>query len=97
MQNLKEFSDWQGLFGLIEQREGRIIMLVQRTANDLADLLSQAERGDLRPLKSYAAQQGSELRAMLSDLHALNGRILGLSGKAGFLELTRDRNMWSAR
>lgn len=92
VQNLRQFTDWQGLFGLIEDREGRIIMLVEQTATELARLLAQAEGGNLVPLKRYASEQRSELRAMLSDLHALNGRILGLSGNAGFLELTRDRN-----
>jgi hypothetical protein len=92
VEKLPEFSSWQGLLGLIEEREGRIIQLVERTAGDLAQLLAKAEGGNLNPLKDYASRQISELRAMLSELHSLNGRILGLSGDAGFLELTRDRN-----
>jgi hypothetical protein len=92
VQKLDGFSNWQGLFGLIEEREGRIISLVQRTAEELARLLAKAEGGDLESLKRYASEQTTELRTMLSSLHSLDGRILGLSGDAGFLELTRDRN-----
>jgi hypothetical protein len=92
VRHLPGFSDWQGLFGLIEEREGRIISLVERTAGHLALLLSQAESGDLAPLKTYSSQQTADLRSILSDLHTLNSRILGFSGNAGFLELTRDRN-----
>lgn len=92
VQRLQGSSDWQGIFWLIEEREGRIIMLIERTAREIARLLDEAGGGQLANARNMAAQSAEELRQLLSELHNLNGRILGLSGQAGFLELTQNRS-----
>lgn len=92
VQQLQGFSDWQGVFWLIEEREGRIIMLIEQTAREIARLLDEADSGQLSNARSMAAKGVEELRQLLAELHNLNGRILGLSGQAGFLELTRNRS-----
>lgn len=92
VQHLPEFSDWSGVLGLIEHREGQIIFLIEATAMEISNLLSQADENSLTNVRRSASQRADQLRAVLSELHDLNGRILGFSGKAGFLELTRDRN-----
>lgn len=91
VQHLPEFSDWSGVLGLIEHREGRIIFLIEATAREISDLLSQADENTLTKVRRTASQRVDQLRSLLGELRNLNGRILGFSGKAGFLELTRDR------
>ena len=90
--SLPGFSDWRGVFGLIEHREGRIIMLIERSAREIESLLNRAESGDLDTVRDEASAHIDELRNNLKVLHDLNGQILGLSGGAGFLELTVNRN-----
>ena len=92
VQRLQCSSDWQGVFGLIEEREGRIICIIEQTAREIAILLDKADSGQAIDAKAIAAQKAEQLRELLAELHNLNGRILGLSGHAGFLELTQDRN-----
>jgi hypothetical protein len=92
VQGLRGFDDWRGVFGLIEEREGRIIMLIEHTAREIGHLLDEADSGSLSTVRTKAAHSADELRGLLAELHDLNGRILGLSGRSGYLELTRDRN-----
>jgi hypothetical protein len=91
VQHLPEFTSWAGVFGLIEHREGRIIALVEQTAREIERLLEDAAPGTLRQIRSEALTRATELRSLLGELHALNGRIVGYSGRAGFLQLTSNR------
>jgi hypothetical protein len=91
LDKLPSISGWNGILGLIEDREGRIIMLIERTARQMGDMLDNINEGSLPIVRSKAAQSAEQLRSLLSELHELNGRILGYSGTTGFLELTRNR------
>jgi hypothetical protein len=90
--HLPNFSDWQGVFGLIEHREGRIIMLVEQSVYEISDLLDRVDSGNLDSVKNNANQYAEELRSLLKELRELTNRILGFSGHAGFLELTTNRS-----
>jgi hypothetical protein len=89
---LTGFSGWGGVFGLIEEHEGRIITLINQTTYQLSNLLDDADENTLCEAKAAANESAESLRSLLGGLHDLNGKILGYSGKTGFLELTRDRN-----
>jgi hypothetical protein len=89
--SLPHFSDWRGVFGLIEHREGRIIQLVEESAAEISKLLSQIDNGNLDTARQTASRRVEELRSLLKELRDLNSRILGFSGSAGFLEMTTDR------
>lgn len=91
LQHLPAFGQWGGLFGLIEHREGRIIMLVEQTAREIEEMLAGAHPGNVHKIREVASQRTRELRDLVGDLHSLNGQILGYSGRAGFLELTANR------
>ncbi|MFA5203189.1 MAG: hypothetical protein WC708_02195 [Lentisphaeria bacterium] len=92
VRGLSGFNEWRGVFGLIEEREGRIVMLMQHTAHEISQLLDKADEGQLSAARTRAGHSADQLRGLLAELHGLNGKILGLSGRSGFLELTRDRN-----
>ena len=89
---LQGFDDWRGIFWLIEEREGRIIRLIESAAHEIGHLLDEANAGRVAIARSTATDKVEELRGLLGELHNLNGRILGLSGRAGYLELTQNRN-----
>ena len=80
------------MLGLIEDREGRIIILIQATARELESLLASLVSETLPAVNAMASRNAERLRSLLSELHDLNGRILGYSGRVGLLELTRDRH-----
>lgn len=86
---------WYELFSLFEEHEGRIIRLVQRAISDLAKALETLRSPGVfgaskEKTKAYqtADNASRELLTSLRELRDLRDRILGLSGKVGFLELT---------
>jgi hypothetical protein len=89
---LPELKGWQSVLGLIQEGEGRIIMLINATARELELRLGSLTPETLASVNAMATRNAEQLRSLLAELHDLNGRILGYSGKLGFLELTRDRN-----
>lgn len=97
VRHLPDFPGWGGVFGLIDDREGRIIQLVESTAVEIESALAQLDSATLPSTTAMAKQRKEELRAMLGELHKLNGRILGYSGNVGFLELTADRRTLQKR
>lgn len=92
IQGFTKAADWQQLFWLIEDREGRIIRLVESTAWTLRNELDRARNSDVRGVNATARSLVAELRPLLADLRDMTNQILGLSGREGFLELTRDRS-----
>jgi len=90
--NMPEVTGWQGVFSLIEDREGRIIMIIENTARQISQILNDVNEKTLAKAKSTAGECAEQLRALLGELHILNGNILGFSGKTGFIELTKNRN-----
>ena len=59
--HLPGYSGWGGVFGLIEHREGRIIRLVEDTARDLEDALSNLNDSTLAITKAMASDRKREL------------------------------------
>jgi hypothetical protein len=90
--HLQTQTDWRQLFWLIEDREGRIIQLVEGAADELRRELQRARAGDVSTVNRAARKLADELRPLLAELREMTNEILGLSGPRGFLELTRDRS-----
>jgi hypothetical protein len=84
-------GEWRGLFWLIEEREGRIITLVQQTTWQLGHELDSLDRTNLPSFRDSARTLVQEMRPLLTELRDLTNKIMGFSGKPGFLELTNDR------
>lgn len=85
-------AEWRQLFWLIEDREGRLIELVASTAWRLGSELEHAQQGKRDSVTRMARELIGSIRPLLADLRGLTNQVLGLSGKPGFLELTRDRS-----
>jgi hypothetical protein len=87
-----ERRGWRELFWLVEEREGRIILLVQSSLRQLKELLSTMKADDVPRLNLTAAEMADALRSQLTELRCLTNEIMGLSGRPGFLELTSNRD-----
>jgi hypothetical protein len=88
---------WHQLFWLLDDREGRVIQLIQNVVQELKSALQTLEqvgffgRSKTRDEVRLAAEEASvQLRAALGELREIRDKILGLSGQAGLLELTED-------
>jgi hypothetical protein len=84
-------AQWQQLFWLLEEREGRIIRLTEDVVRELTSALRSLS--DPKPpgeVRHIAEEAASRLRAALGELREIRDKILGLSGQAGLLELTED-------
>jgi hypothetical protein len=88
--NLKllKSDEWSGLFGLIEEHEGRVINLVHESVSELQHRLMGVDSNSMDSINAYAGFQAKELKQSLNKLENLQNKILGLSGEDGFLELT---------
>jgi hypothetical protein len=89
--HLPSQDGWRDLFWLIEEREGRIITLVERSASRLRDELKNIDVRQLQRVNDAARDLTDQLRPLLGELRNLTNEILGLSGRPGFLELTGNR------
>lgn len=86
---------WYELFSLFEEREGKIISLVQSAVRDLGKSLETLRSPRIfgtsklkENVNQISDKAGKEILKSLRELRDLRDRILGLSGKVGFLELT---------
>jgi len=86
---------WQQLFWLLEEREGRIIELVNdctRTMGDHLQALSESgwtSRSQAGARSAKAADDAARaIHGSLRQLREIRDRIFGVSGQEGFLELT---------
>lgn len=84
-------SKWREVFWIIEEREGRIIRMVQVAVRELGDLVEKASKTRIPQIRRTAAQKAEAIRISLQELRELSNRIMGMSGQQGFLELTADR------
>jgi hypothetical protein len=91
LEHLPQFGQWAGVLGLIRDHEGYVIRMIGATAEEMSGQLAGLTPHDVPELNRTAAQRAARLRTLLGELHELNGRILGHSGKEGLLELTRDK------
>lgn len=89
---LSDGGRWLNVFYLLNEYEGRIIMLVKDSIWELQSLLSG---GNIAEINLVAAKHSEAIRESLSKLRALNSQILGLSGNVGLLEMTEDRESLS--
>lgn len=97
---LRQVADqgrWRQVLWLIEEREGRIIMLVNQTVFTLSGALQRAQTSDLSALRAMASERTDIIRQALMELRSLSNEIIGLSGQDGLLELTVDRGALSER
>jgi hypothetical protein len=85
---LPNSPQWHTLLRLLDQHEGAVINLIHDSTTEISRLLDTVVPTNLESIKRTAADRANELRAHLTTLHDINGRILGLSGKTGFIELT---------
>ena len=80
--------EWQGMFGLLNEHEGRLINIVHQTTFELKARLSRVDVNSLAAVNQFAADQLELVTSTLNNLRELSNRILGLSGTSGLLELT---------
>ncbi len=89
-------NQWTGLFGLIEEREGRIVSMIQSQLYELDRALQHADTpADLERLRRMASSKTGSIKADLSDLNTFTNQILGLGGDPGLLEMLRDERTQS--
>jgi hypothetical protein len=85
--------EWSGLFGIIEDREGRIIMLIRDQLAQLNKEMAQVNSStDLMSIRELASSHIDTIKRDLNELNTFTNKILGLSGNAGLLEMLRDPN-----
>lgn len=85
-----EKYQWSGLFGLIEEREGRIVQLINSQLFQIKDALARTSAEDLPAINRMASEQIVDVQKSLRELNDFTSKILGLSGSAGLLEMLRD-------
>jgi hypothetical protein len=86
--DLPRSNDWGGMFGLINEHEGRLISLVHNTTSELQTRLRTVRPDNLDALNEFATAQLTAVRQALDHLRELSNEILGSSGTDGLLELT---------
>ena len=79
VKNVADAQGWQGMFGLLNEHEGRLINLVHQVAYDLKERLSRVDAESLIPLNQFAAAQLDMLMRSLDGLRELSNSILGVS------------------
>jgi hypothetical protein len=82
---------WRDVFWIVEEREGRIISLVQQAVQELGELMTRVSKTRILQIRKSAAEKAEAIRNSLQELRTLSNQIMGLSGQPGFLELTSDR------
>jgi len=84
-------GQWAGLFNLINDRESRIVMMIREELWRLSQTLDTVKGpADLEALREIAGEAARQIKRDLSDLTTFTNRILGLSGRAGLVEMLRD-------
>jgi len=91
LSGISDSHSWHGIFGLINEHEGRLITLVHRITWELQQRLDNVDSASLHVVNHYAADQLDTLRHALDQLRELSNGILGASGMAGLLELTETQ------
>jgi hypothetical protein len=82
---------WSDIFGLLNEYEGDIIMMVQEAVSELEAMLSHLDsesgRLDLSRVARAAGERATDIRSALLRLETLRNQILGLSGEPGLMAL----------
>jgi hypothetical protein len=80
---------WQEVFKLIDQYEGRIIGMVRNTLDEISRLLAALQQPqDVATIAQLANERRESISQVLEVLRNLQNQILGMSGRAGFIEMT---------
>jgi hypothetical protein len=90
LSSVADTQAWQGMLGLIEEHEGRLIHFVHDTTSQLQQRLEKLDSASLGALNGFAADQLIAVRKGLDQLRDLSNKILGVSGTEGLLELTAE-------
>lgn len=90
--NIEDLELWLETFFRIESARSEYLSLERIAREDLYEILQGFEEGvsKYELVKEKASVHIEILNNSLTELQALNNKILGLSGKAGFLELVSD-------
>jgi hypothetical protein len=91
--NIGQLEEWLDTFFKIERTRSRYLnQFEQLVDNDLYSLLKSLEKSEkgYELLREKVTTYIEELNSSLTELQQLNNKILGLSGRAGFLELVGD-------
>jgi hypothetical protein len=82
---------WSDIFFLLNEYEGRIIMMVEAAVYELEEMLghlsSEPHEFDLSRVARVAGERAADIRSALVRLEALRNQILGLSGEPGLMAL----------
>lgn len=85
-------NEFQELFYMLDQYEGYLIGIFRNMTNEIAlKLESVADEQGLNDLNKLAAETARSMNQWLIELNNMSNSILGISGKAGFLELTETQ------
>ncbi len=85
---LEQRQEWQQVFYLINEHEGRIIFLVRNAVEEISQSLGSLNtEEDIRIVSQLADRKRKSILEVLNILRELQNQILGLSGSDGFLEL----------
>jgi len=86
--SLAHREEWNEIFYLMDEHEGRIINIVQGTVAELKNLLANLQTADQLALaRQIAETKSTALQVTLAELTDFRNRILGISGTVGFLEM----------
>ncbi|MBF0456542.1 MAG: hypothetical protein HQK99_01435 [Nitrospirae bacterium] len=88
--HLQRYKEWQNLFWLIEEREGRIIRMVERTVYDISNMAGVLTESNISEINEEAGMMANNIKLPLDELRFLTNQIMGFSGRPGLLELTSD-------
>lgn len=80
-------SAWPQVFHILDEYEGRIILLVEQAVYELDGLLANLDQSNLSGVTAFAAERAESVHRSLNRLVQLRNKILGLSGEQGLLEL----------
>lgn len=85
-ENIK-IDEWGSIFRLIDAYEGSIINDIEALAKDVSRDLERLTESALDETRTACHEKAEKLRGDLEALRNFKGRILGLSGEQGLLEL----------
>jgi hypothetical protein len=89
---------WRALFWLLDDREGRVITLVQSIVRELDQFIAGGTTADLDKAKKIARSRADEVRFVVLEMQNFNNGLLGMSGQEGWLELIgHDRGKLAAQ
>jgi hypothetical protein len=94
--NLEDLESWLRVFFEFEHLPGSVLNIERVAYEELRSLLQelerneQPERQDYEVVKEKSTAYIVNLNNSLAELQVLNNKILGLSGRTGFLELVND-------